>query len=303
MVSEYVFGICYSIFFIFCLLSIFGFVSWNFVAGIGICVFIISLSSILYCFALKHKILGSFDVDGRKLYLVDESNTWGFTWSHRLLMNENGGCHSAISLSSDSIEQPCLNLVQKIVTLFFDDGNMSNALVLGCSGCAIPRFLIKRYKNIVVTGIEISPEQISIANKFFLNGIPSKQFHLIQNDARNYIEKATAKEKYQFIFCDLFSDSECCTEIYTQFYMEKVLDKLTNDGLLIINIGGISPASVDLLFGIVSSFFKWTSIARQNSQYNHLYIIASPSRLDEKQKVIESLGRKNDYTIIITRNK
>lgn len=77
--------------------------------------------------------------------------------------------HSSVYLDRSTIRQPIYDIPQDIILSWSNEAQINNALVLGCAGCTIPRFLVLQFPTCLVTGIELSSRLISIAQEFFIS--------------------------------------------------------------------------------------------------------------------------------------
>lgn len=111
--------------------------------------------------------------------------------------------YSTIYLDKSRRIQPIYESVQYMADAFFPgfDG-LERALVLGCAGCSIPRFLALSKADCMVTGVEYSEKMVEIARKYFIHDLTAGNFELRQDDAFTFVKKTT--EKYNYIYVDLF---------------------------------------------------------------------------------------------------
>ena len=75
---------------------------------------------------------------------IDESTQKAYM---RCIMDDRGGVYSAINLTAER-RQPFLVAIQDIIDGWGISNNPSQALVLGCAGCAIPRYLLSTFSSI-----------------------------------------------------------------------------------------------------------------------------------------------------------
>lgn len=237
-----------------------------------------------------------------ELQIVDETDhLFEWKYSKRMLIDGRGGIYSAISFNCR--HQPCLKTVQEICDLWFTPLAPPRALILGCAGCAIPRYIIMTFEKTIVTGVELSPELIRVARKYFLDGIPPERFNLLNDDAENFIKNYNEKCKFSIVFSDLFCGNHLVEDIYTESFfaaLSKIIDK---GGLLIINAGGISPERMDMFYYLAAAYFDWCTIFSQSNQSNHLYLVCSPA---PNSAMIDAVLRTNDkvgFTAICSRRK
>ncbi len=110
-----------------------------------------------------------------------------------------------------------------------------NALVLGCGGGAVPRYLLEKYPAIYVDVVDYSEKIIEICQKYFLNRWQDSSrliYHCM--DARDYVVPETP---YQFIFCDLFDGQSLAPPVMDADFALKLYAMLDTGASLIINCG------------------------------------------------------------------
>ncbi|MTH16780.1 fused MFS/spermidine synthase [Flavobacterium sp. LC2016-01] len=110
---------------------------------------------------------------------------------------------------------------------------MDHILVLGVAGGSVIKTLVDEveYKG-KITGVEIDPEMIQIANQYFnLNKI--EQLELVIDDAFEFVLKT--KEKYDLIIIDIFEDIKMPNFLFESFFSERVCSLLNNQGFVLFN--------------------------------------------------------------------
>ena len=111
--------------------------------------------------------------------------------------------------------------------------SMNHILVLGVAGGSVIKTLLHEVKyEGKITGVEIDPEIISIANTYFqLNEVPN--LSIIIDDAFEFVLKT--KEKYNFIIIDIFQDTLMPNFLFEDFFIDRLRDILEIDGIILFN--------------------------------------------------------------------
>lgn len=110
---------------------------------------------------------------------------------------------------------------------------MEHILLLGVAGGSVIKTLVDEveYKG-KITGVEIDPDMIQIANEYFnLNQI--KQLEIVIDDAFEFVLKT--KEKYDLIIIDIFEDINMPNFLFERFFSERVCFHLKNHGFVLFN--------------------------------------------------------------------
>lgn len=116
----------------------------------------------------------------------------------------------------------------------FDKINaMENVLVLGVAGGSVIKTLVDEIKfSGKITGVEIEPEIIELANKYFkLDEIP--QLDIVIDDAFEFVLKT--KEKYDLIIIDIFQDTHMPNFLFESFFINRICFLLKSKGFVLFN--------------------------------------------------------------------
>lgn len=110
---------------------------------------------------------------------------------------------------------------------------MDHILVLGVAGGSVIKTLSEEIKfKGKITGVEIDPEIIKIANSYFhLNEIPN--FEVIIDDAFEFVLKT--KEKYDLIIIDIFQDTTMPNFLFEDFFQNRTCFLLKEKGIILFN--------------------------------------------------------------------
>lgn len=106
-------------------------------------------------------------------------------------------------------------------------------LVLGVAGGSVIKTLVDEIKcKGKITGVEIDPEVIEIANKYFrLNEI--QNLEIIIDDAFEFALKT--KDKYDLIIIDIFQDTKMPNFLFEDFFINRINFLLNVDGFILFN--------------------------------------------------------------------
>lgn len=111
--------------------------------------------------------------------------------------------------------------------------NMKDVLVLGVAGGSVIKTLVDdiNYKG-KITGVEIDPEIIKIANTYFkLDEI--KNLELVIEDAFEFVLKT--KKKYDLIIIDVFRDIFMPNFLFEKFFINRICFLLKSKGFVLFN--------------------------------------------------------------------
>lgn len=109
----------------------------------------------------------------------------------------------------------------------------NNILVLGVAGGSVIKTLAEEIKfHGKITGVEIDPAAIEIANKYFgLDKI--ENLEIVIDDAFEFVLKT--KEKYDLIIIDIFQDTQMPNFLFEEFFIDRINFLLNVNGFILFN--------------------------------------------------------------------
>ncbi len=110
---------------------------------------------------------------------------------------------------------------------------MDSILILGVAGGSVIKTLVDEieFKG-KITGVEIDPEIIEIANKYFkLNEISN--LNIVNDDAFEFVLKT--KSKYDLIIIDVFQDTTMPNFLFEKFFMNRIGELLKINSCILFN--------------------------------------------------------------------
>jgi predicted O-methyltransferase YrrM len=110
---------------------------------------------------------------------------------------------------------------------------MEHILILGIAGGSVIKTLVEEieYKG-KITGVEIDPEIIQIANVYFkLNEV--KNLEIIIDDAFEFVLKT--QKKYDLIIIDIFQDITMPNFLFEPFFTNQACSLLKSHGFILFN--------------------------------------------------------------------
>lgn len=147
-------------------------------------------------------------------------------------------------------------------------------LILGVAGGSVIKTLSEEigFKG-KITGVEIDPEVLQIANSYFgLNKIPNLE--IIVDDASKYVLKD--KNKYGLIIVDIFQDTTMPDFLFEDSFQKNICELLDEKGIIIFNTMCItnkdSLRNKEYVANINTELYNLRTISRVE-RYNELIII------------------------------
>lgn len=110
---------------------------------------------------------------------------------------------------------------------------MQDILVLGVAGGSVMKTLVDEIQfQGKITGVEIDPKVITIANTYFkLNEI--QNLEIIIDDAFEFVLKT--KSKYDLVIIDIFQDTKMPDFLFETYFINHTCSLLRNEGVILFN--------------------------------------------------------------------
>lgn len=106
-------------------------------------------------------------------------------------------------------------------------------LIVGLGGGTIPSFLHKHYPQTTIDVVDIDPDVVYVAKKYF-GFREDPTMHAYVDDGRRFIEKC--RDPYDLIFLDAFGSENIPYHLATREFLQAVRRALTPNGIAIGNI-------------------------------------------------------------------
>ncbi len=120
---------------------------------------------------------------------------------------------------------------------------MDRILVLGVAGGSVIKTLADeiQFKG-KITGVEIDPEIIAIANTYFnLKAVPNLE--IVIDDAFEYVLKTNTL--FDLIIIDIFEDTKMPNFLFENYFSKRVVAMLKNNGFILFNTMLLEPIHSD----------------------------------------------------------
>ncbi len=187
-----------------------------------------------------------------------------------LRLNEGQGVHSIYHPEILNYNGPW---EQVMSAPFFNPAPVSpssikTAAIIGLAGGTTSRELFTVFPEVQIDGVEIDPLIVDVGLQYFNMGNPN--LDIIIQDGRWALEKSD--KKYQIISIDAYRPPYIPWHMTTREFFQSVHDHLTNDGVMVINIGR-GPTDrrlVDALATTIRSVFPTIYISDLSGSFNTL---------------------------------
>lgn len=199
---------------------------------------------------------------------------------------------SAIYLDSDELAlkyAPYYHLIAHFKPDF------QKTLIIGGAGYTFPRDYLKKYPNAEIEVVEIDPKMTEIAKKYFkLEENP--RLKITHEDGRIFLNNAPGK-KYDAVLMDAFGTLFSVPyHLTTCEAVEQISRTLTDDGIIIFNLGGA-------IEGKGSGFLK-AELATYKSIFPKVYLFKINPDYDNTQfqNLIIVAAKENNHIALTSEN-
>jgi len=165
-----------------------------------------------------------------------------------LSFNRARGNQSAVNVN-DPYELKFAYTKASFLALAFFEQEPQTILYVGLGGGSMPRVMAQYLPNAKIDLVEIDPDVVMVAKKYFLFE-PTPNMRIFEQDGRQYLRRTT--EKYDLIFLDAYNDAAIPFHLTTKEFFEIVKQRLTPRGLVATNIWG--PASNEFYYSEIKTF-------------------------------------------------
>jgi len=108
-----------------------------------------------------------------------------------------------------------------------------NVLLIGLGGASLPKFIQKHFPRINLDIVEIDPDVVSVAKKYFFFE-PAAETRIFVMDGRMFLKRVQGE--YDVILLDAFAGDRIPFHLTTKEFLELVQEHLTSDGVVASNL-------------------------------------------------------------------
>ena len=111
--------------------------------------------------------------------------------------------------------------------------NTTRVLFIGGGGFSGPKYFMQHYPNVSVDVVEIDPQVVEVAKKYFFLDTSNPKIKIHTEDAREFL--LNYEGKYDVIILDAFSKDYVPFHLMTTEFYSLLFDKLVDNGVIISN--------------------------------------------------------------------
>ena len=180
----------------------------------------------------------------------------------------------------------------------YDPNKVTSMAIVGLAAGTTARQATAVYGNIRIDGIEIDPVIVDIGRKYFGMNMPN--LNVIIQDGRWGL--AHSNRKYQIISVDAYRPPYIPFHLTTIEFFELVREHLTDDGVLVMNIGRApnDRRLINALGSTIKTVFPSIYVVDIPDTFNSiLYATAQPTRKENIHENFDILSKDNSINPLL----
>ena len=164
------------------------------------------------------------------------------------------------------------------VSLLYLGREPRDVLFVGLGAGSMPRFLSRHYPNAQIDVVEIDPDILDVARKYF-HFAETQRLKVNINDGRVFLKRN--KKKYDMVFLDAYQGGEIPFHLTTVEFMREVKAHLNSDGVVVSNIVAAGKNRFfDSMIVTHEEVFPMLHIYRGRKSANFIFVAASSKHHD-----------------------
>ncbi len=143
-------------------------------------------------------------------------------------------------------------------------------LIIGLGGGTIPGLLRKHYPQMTIDVVDIDPDVVEVAKKFF-GFHEDAAMHAYVEDGRRFIEKC--KQPYDIIFLDAFGPDNIPYDLATKEFLVSVRRAVGPEGVVASNVWSSASNSLhDAMLRTYQEVFDDLYVVRARTRANEIFL-------------------------------
>jgi spermidine synthase len=171
------------------------------------------------------------------------------------------------------------------VSLAFLARAPQRALFIGLGSGAMPKYLRKCYPATEIDIVEIDPDMVNIAKRFF-DFREDERTKVFITDGRDFIWGRT--DKYDMIFLDAYKGGDIPCHLTTFEFLRGVKDRLKRGGVAVSNI--LSPRENKLFHPMAATYnkvFSHVHVFKGRESCNFIFVSAKDAVFKDTDKILK----------------
>jgi spermidine synthase len=204
-----------------------------------------------------------------------------------LQFRKHGARQSVVKVGDPDHIELCYARAMPIGLAFVD--RPKQILIVGLGGGTIPCFLHKHYPETVIDVVDIDPDVVHVAKRFF-GFREDATMHAHVADGRRFIERC--QDRYDIIFLDAFDADSIPYSLATREFLLAVREALTSRGIVVANVWSSSSNRLyDSMVRTYQDVFGQLHIVDVSGVGNKILIALPNRRKLGRDEIVQIAGR------------
>ncbi len=181
---------------------------------------------------------------------------------------------------------------QMLAALMFDRP-LKRALLAGCGGGAIARWLNARAPDIYGDAIEVSPTVARLAHEYFDFPRADSRWRLLVDDVRENFARSSAP-RYDYILVDLEENQQTPSWVSSHEFLEQCRVHLSPLGTLTLNLILGNEVETGRTLARIRRVFETDTLLLRAPKHDNLLVCVSPTKLPPlpDKAALAAIGRQ-----------
>jgi spermidine synthase len=170
------------------------------------------------------------------------------------------------------------------ISLAFKDRDPKDVLFVGLGAGAMPKYFQKHYLDANIDNVEIDPDILLVAKKYFYFEEKEKMKVFI-DDGRLFIKRS--RKKYDMIFLDAYQNEYIPFHLTTVEFLNDVKSKLKEDGVVVSNIlSEFRNKFFDSMLMTYRKVFPHVYIFKGQRSRNYIFVATMSSKMKDEDTIM-----------------
>ncbi len=170
------------------------------------------------------------------------------------------------------------------VSLAFLGSDPKDVLFVGLGAGAMPKYFAARYPKANIDNVEIDPEMLAVAQRYF-NFKETEKMKVHIDDGRLFVKRT--KKRYDWIVLDAYHNDYIPFHLTTLEFLKEVRSRLKEDGVVVANI--TSPFRNRFFDSMVMTYtkaFPHLSVFKGRKSGNFIFVATAGMKPHERESIM-----------------
>jgi spermidine synthase len=170
------------------------------------------------------------------------------------------------------------------ISLAFMDRDPKDVLFVGLGAGSMPKYFHKYYLDANIDNVEIDPDIVLVARKYFYFK-ENEKMKVYIDDGRIFIKRT--QKKYDMIFLDAYQNDYIPFHLTTVEFLREVKSKLKGDGVVVSNIlSEYRNKFFDSMIMTYRKVFPHVYIFKGQRSRNYIFVATMSSKMRDEDSIM-----------------